>query len=371
MNHPITIFIITCLFSIPCFSSIHEMTLEEKVGQLLMVHFHGETANQEAKILIQDIRVGGIIYYHWANGLYSPRQVTNLSFSLQKLAQSNQHAIPLFIAVDQEGGVVNRLQNGFTTFPGNKSLGETGNPNLAEHTAFIIGQELVAVGININLAPVVDINSNPRNPMIGSRSFGEHPETVAIFGAKALQGYKQANIIATLKHFPGHGDVEIDSHKDLPIINKTLEALEAHEILPFSRLASLTDLIMTGHLLVPALDPENCTTLSYKSLNYLKNKLGFKGVIITDSLVMKGVLKKYQTIEETAIKALNAGCDILLLGGMQLMSEEAHLELTINDIQRVHRSIVKAVKDDHIGEDRLNHAVEKILKLKERYLNPT
>lgn len=138
------------------------MSLEEKVGQILMVHFHGEVANDDAKILVQDAKVGSIIYYNWSNGLISPAQVQGLSAGLQQLAKENRIPIPLLIAADQEGGVVARLQSGFTSFPGNRALGETSDPNLAELSALAMGQELQAVGINMNLAPVVDVNSNPR-----------------------------------------------------------------------------------------------------------------------------------------------------------------------------------------------------------------
>jgi len=158
--------------------TIQTMTLEEKVGQLLMVHFHGEVTNNDAKVLISETKVGGIIYYNWSNELNSPAQVQDLSFGLQKLTQDNRLPIPLFIAVDQEGGVVNRLNYGFTEFPGNRALGETRDPNLAWMAALFIGQELQAVGVNINLAPVVDVNINPHNPIIGVRSFGDDPETV-------------------------------------------------------------------------------------------------------------------------------------------------------------------------------------------------
>ena len=233
-------------------SSLKAMTLEEKVGQLLLVHFNGEKVNNDAKILVQDTKVGGIIYYNWSNGLHSPKQIQTLSTDLQKLTEKNQNPIPLLIAADQEGGVVSRLHNGFTKFPGNKALGETCDPNLAESIALAMGEELQAVGINMNLAPVVDVNSNPRNPVIGVRSFGDEAETVFAFGKKALSGYRQAQIIATLKHFPGYGDVAVDPHGDLPIVRKSKKELERVELLPFAKLASSADAIMTAHILVPA-----------------------------------------------------------------------------------------------------------------------
>jgi len=359
----------TSLF-LSCFASysLKEMTLEEKVGQLLMVHFNGEEVNDDAKILVQDTKAGGIIYYNWSNGLHSPEQIRTLSTGLQKLTEANQNPIPLLIAADQEGGVVARLNNGFTKFPGNKALGETSDPNLAEGAALAMGEELQAVGINMNLAPVVDVNSNPRNPVIGVRSFGDETETVLAFGKKALSGYRRARIIATLKHFPGYGNVAVDPHEDLPIVRKSKEELERVELLPFAKLASSADAIMTAHILVPALDTENCSTLSEKTLNYLRETIGFKGVIVADSLVMEGVVKKCSTVDEAAIQALKAGCDILILGGKLLIGEHTGFELTVADVQHIHSSIIKAVKTGRISEARVDQAVERVLNLKSRYL---
>ncbi len=361
----------SALLALTCFSSdltLQTMTVEEKVGQVLMVQFYGKVANDDARTLILDTKVGGIIYYNWANELSSPEQVRTLSASLQNLTQENRLPIPLLIAIDQEGGKVTRLKNGFTLSPGNEALGMTGDPTLAEEMAFIMGLEMHAVGVNMNLAPVVDVNSNPKNPIIGSRSFGNNPETVSAFGQKALDGYKNAYIITTLKHFPGHGDVEVDSHLDLPTINKSIEELEQVELLPFARLASSADAIMTAHLFVPALDAENCSTVSEKTISYLRNKIGFDGLIITDSLVMQGVLKRCLTVDEAAIQALNAGNDMLILGGKQLIGENKKLELKAEDIQRIHNSLVTAVKTNRISEERLNEAVTKILKIKETHL---
>lgn len=360
--------ITSCLIATSCFAySAKEMNLEEKVGQILVVVFRGEEVNDNAKALVQEMHVGGFIYYNWANGLTSPAQVKSLGLGLQKLAQETRLAIPLLITADQEGGVVARLTQGFTVFPGNKALGMTGYPELAKESAFAIGQELQAVGVNVNFSPVVDVNSNPRNPIIGIRSFSDSPDTVITFGRKALEGYRQAGIIACLKHFPGHGDVEVDSHKDLPVINKSKEELRRVELRPFAELASQADTIMTAHILVPALDPDNCATLSKKTLDFLRKDLGFQGVIVADSLVMQGVLKKCGSVDEAAIQALNAGCDILLFGGKQLVGS-ANVELTVADIRRIHQSLVEAVKSGRVSEERLNQAVEKVIELKNKYL---
>ncbi len=363
------------IFFICCASCCHgrqdeqlsTLMLEEKVGQLLMVHFRGEAANAEAKVLIQKAYVGGIIYYNWSNGLTSARQVQALSRGLQEMAAANRTPLPLLIAADQEGGVVARLTQGFTIFPGNKALAMTADPELASQCALAMAEEMQAVGVNMNLAPVVDINSNPRNPIIGIRSFGETPEIVCLYGEKSLQGYHEGGIITTLKHFPGHGDVEIDSHEDLPFVNKSLAELEKSELVPFSRLAGHADTMMTAHIVVNALDPDNCTTLSRKSLDFLRDKIGYQGVVITDSLVMEGVLKSCPSVEEAAIRAFNAGCDILLLGGKALIGSAAHLELAADDVLRIHKCLVAAVKSGRISEARLNQAVERILTLKARY----
>lgn len=355
------LFILIFCISLPLFGmpSPASLTLEEKVGQLLMVHFHGEAANDDARVLIQEIKVGGFIYYNWSNGLSSPDQVLHLSQGLQDLA-----AIPLLIAVDQEGGVIARLKEGFTEFPGNRALKEAGEPDLVEAAAFAMGLEMRTVGVNMNLAPVVDVHK-AKNPVIGLRSFSDEPQEVLALGKKALQGYKKAHLITTLKHFPGHGDVLADSHDELPTLSKSLEQLEQGDLIPFHAPA---DVVMTAHLMVPALDPENCSTLSAKTLTYLRKTLGFTGVIITDSLVMKGVISRCDSVDEAAIQALAAGCDLILLGGKLL--NEAEEELTLADIRRISSAIVNAVKKGRLPLSRIDEALTRVLKLKETCLPP-
>jgi beta-N-acetylhexosaminidase len=221
----------------------------------------------------------------------------------------------------------------------------------------------------MNLAPVVDVNNNPQNPVIGIRSYGDTPELVAAFGKKALQGYKRAGIAAVLKHYPGHGDVGVDSHDSLPVVNKSVQELERIELFPFRVLAKEADAVMTAHLLVPALDAENCSTLSKKTIAYLKEELGFQGVVMTDSLMM-GALSHYGLIEEVAIKALNAGCDLLLFGGRQLVDGEVSHELSVADICRVHKALVDAVKTGVVVEERVDDAVRRVLQLKQNFFKP-
>ncbi|MFI0434360.1 MAG: beta-N-acetylhexosaminidase [Parachlamydiaceae bacterium] len=348
--------------------SLSDLTLEEKIGQLLIVHFHGEEANDEARELIQDVHVGGVIYYNWANELKNPQQVQHLSQGLQALAQRSAHPIPLFIAVDQEGGRVNRLKNGFTVFPGHYPLGRTGEWEWGEESARMMAEELKAVGVSLNLSPVVDVASEQANPVIGVRSFSSDPVEVAKWGRCTLNGYQKAGVIATLKHFPGHGDVKVDSHEALPFITKQREELNQVELYPFRFLASQAEAILTAHLFVPALDPDECVTFSKKVItDLLRKELNFQGVIITDSLVMEGVLSQSSTLEDAALKSLLAGHDLILLGGKQLIGSQNGLECRIEDVKRIHRFLVDATQRGLLSEERIHASVSRILALKEKY----
>jgi|GEM_PF-559030 len=351
-------------FSYPS-RTLRSMTLEDKIGQLLMVHFNGEVPNEQARELIQQVKAGAVIYYNFSNGDLSPEQARALSDGLQEMARQTLHKIPLIITADEEKGLVARLTKGYTVFPGNRALGETGNPDLARQAAFITGKEMRAVGLNMNLAPVADTNTR-KNPVISIRSFGEDPEVVSVFTEKAIEGYHKAKEATTTKHWPDHGGVTVDSHKGLPVIPTALQQLRRSGQIPFTRTAHVTDAIMPGHLLVQALDPVHCTTLSEKSLTYLRDKEGFKGLIITDSLVMGGVLEQTGTVEEAAKRALNAGCNVLLLGGKQLI-EGNTVELGVQDVQRIHRFLVDAVKSGEIPMEKVNDSVYRILTLKERF----
>jgi beta-N-acetylhexosaminidase len=342
-----------------CMTAYALLTVEEKVGQLLMVHVQGEVAGDEARALIQEAHVGGIIYYNWANGLQSPERVRALSAGLQSLAK-----IPLLIAADQEGGVVSRLP--VTPFPGARAVAETKNPELARRAAEAMGQEMLSLGVNMNLAPVVDIN---QRSVIGIRSFGDDPEQVCTYGAATLEGYAVAGVLSTLKHYPGHGNVQADSHLALPVLSASLEDLEACDLIPFARLAQKADAIMTAHLLATAFDRDSCVTLSPCALQYLREKIGFSGVIISDSLVMRGVLDEAGSVEEAALRAFEAGCDILLLGGKLLQAGD-QIEMGVEDVQRVHGALVQAVLCGRISEARLNESVERICRLKQKIQPP-
>lgn len=351
--------------------SLSNLTVEEKVGQLLIVHFHGTKANDYSKILIQQAHVGGFIYFNWSNGLQNPKQVLTLSHSLQQEVQKKENPIPLILSIDQEGGVVSRLKKGFTVFPGNRAIALTRLPLLAEKSASATAKELLSVGINMILGPVVDVNTNPLNPVIGVRSYSSSPKEVVTYALKALHGYKKTGIIPVIKHFPGHGDVSLDSHLDLPIVNKPYHQIVKTELYPFEKLNQEVDCLMTAHLLVPALDPFHCATLSKTILqDILRKRLGYKGIIISDSLVMKGFLNCCSDLVEASIQAIEAGCDMLILGGKQLLCQDGY-ELNNEDILKIYHSIVEAVYSGRISEERLDASVSRILSLKERYLTKT
>lgn len=329
------------------------MTLEEKVGQLLIVHFHGDASS-----LIKDVKVGGVIYYNWSNDLSTPEKVQALSNALQ-----TQTSIPLFISIDQEGGPVIRLTHGFTEFPSSRALTKS-DLETARAVATASAQELKAVGINMNLCPVVDVSEDLYSA-IGIRTFGSDPEIVSLYAHHMLEGYNEEKIATTIKHFPGYGEVITDAHFDLPLLNKSQEEMWNHELIPYLKLAATAPCIMTGHIMVPSFDRENCATLSHTILeDILRKKIGFEGLIISDSLVMEGLLKNCRSIEEGAIRAINAGCDMLILGGKQLLGPHQDLELSSANIQKIADCLCKAVRRGVISEKRLDTAVARILKLK-------
>jgi len=342
---------------------VDAMTLEEKVGQIFMAYFDGENANDSAERLIRETKIGSIIYYNWANKLKDPLTIQQLSSDLQSLAKKHVK-IPLFIAIDQEGGKVTRLREGFTQFLGNGALGETNRPELAYNASYCMGREMKAVGINFNLAPVVDVNSNPQNPIIGTRSFGNDKEKVAEFGEASVQGFLDADIIPCLKHFPGHGDVTVDPHKKLPVVNKSYKEIDDLELYPFKQLVDKVPAIMTAHILFPQIDPHNAATLSPHILQtILRENLHFKGVLITDSLLMQGLLEDLKNLEEVLLKAFEAGNDILLLGGRDLQ-HQVDGETHIDEIIRLYQCMINAVKSGRISEERVNESVTRILNLK-------
>ncbi len=229
--------------------------LERKIGQLFVVGFDGTTVNPKIKKLIHDYHVGSIILF--SRNIGEPEEVLQLTSDLQKEAKKAGYEKPLLICLDQENGVVSRIHKGLTTFPGSMALGATDNPQYAYKIGLATGKELKALGINWNLAPVLDVNNNPDNPVIGVRSFSENAEKVAAFGEAMMKGLQDAGVMTSLKHFPGHGDTNVDSHLDLPVISHEMERLENIELVPFKAcIEAGADSVMAAHVYFPAIEPE-------------------------------------------------------------------------------------------------------------------
>ncbi len=342
-------------------NSIHAKTLSlnEKIGQLLIVSCPSNDTLTECKHLIHDLHVGGFIYYSWINPLQAKDELKKLTQELQKQALSTRHQIPLFISIDQEGGVVSRLSGDFTLFPGNFALGKTNDIRLCHKTALAMAHEMRYAGINLNFSPVVDINCDKTTPYTGFRSFGSDTKKVVQFASTMLKGFRKKGLLGTLKHFPGIGSVKTDSHIETPVISKSLEDLKKQDFIPFKQLKNEADFIMTSHVLCPSLDEENPVTISKKALDYLKKEIGYKGLIISDSLTMDGLLKQGLTIELAAVKAFNAGCDLLLIGG-KMLNNGQNTHLSLQEVKKIHQALVNAVLDNTISEERLNEALGKI-----------
>ncbi|NUU76204.1 beta-N-acetylhexosaminidase [Paenibacillus xylanilyticus] len=324
------------------------MTLREKIGQMLLCGFHGTEANGDVERLLQTYPIGGVIYF--ARNIESPEQVERLSAGLQKIATESGH-LPLWISIDQEGGMVARITNGIALMPGQMAIAAAGSTEDAYEAAYISGLELTSMGINMNFAPVLDINNNAANPVIGVRSFGESPQMVADYGVQTIAGIQKAGIAATAKHFPGHGDTDTDSHLDLPVIAHDRERVERVELVPFqAAIAEGVDAIMSAHIYFPALEPQRLpVTLSHTVLSgLLRQKLGYEGIIVTDCMEMNAIAVHYGTVE-AAVMAVEAGADLVLISHTAQLQVEAF------------EALEAAVKSGRISESRIDESVARLL----------
>jgi beta-N-acetylhexosaminidase len=337
-----------------------QMTLEEKLGQLFMVFFEGTEFSPALERTIQDLHVGGILIFHINVG--PVEELAAVIAAAQGTATASGAHIPLFVAVDHEGGLIDRFGGRLTTFPGQMAIAATGSVENARAVAEAMSVELRALGINMNLAPVVDVNNNPNNPVIGVRAFGSTPEIVTTFGLAMLEGFQRGNIMTTAKHFPGHGDTAIDSHSDLPVIDKDLAQLEALELVPFAAaIEAGTDVIMTAHVAVPPLtgDPELPATFSHAILtDLLRDKMGFEGLIAADSLGMAALDQRYG-ITQTSALAIDGGVDLLMFG-----NDPGHTP--IEQVQ-VFEYLLARIKAGELTEARLDESVRRILRAKARH----
>ncbi|MCX5013848.1 glycoside hydrolase family 3 protein [Streptomyces sp. NBC_00555] len=352
---------------------LDRMSLAEKIGQLFVSRAYGHAATEPdpadaeknlelfgvrtAAELVSRYHLGGIIYFAWAHNTRTPHQIAALSAGLQQAALASGPRIPLLLSTDQEHGAVARVGKPATLLPGAMALGAqhraTGSADDARLAARIAGAELAAMGIRQDYAPVADVNVNPANPVIGVRSFGADPGAVAELVAAQVSGYQEAGVAATAKHFPGHGDTETDSHVGLPVMRHSRAVWEELDEPPFrAAVQAGVDAIMTAHIVFPALDPSgDPATLSRPIVTgILRERLGFRGVVVTDALDMAGVRQKYGD-DRVPVLALLAGCDQLL---------------NPPDLGLAYRSVLAAVESGELTEERIDESVLRILELKAR-----
>ncbi|GGF88055.1 beta-N-acetylhexosaminidase [Paenibacillus aceti] len=329
-----------------------QWTLEQKIGQLFICGFQSLAPDEQITTLTGKYHVGGVVYFR--RNIESVQQLAALSRDLQKLPRSHSD-IPLFISIDQEGGMVARLDHdGISRIPGNMTLGAVDDLRLTYNVAKLAAEEMLALGINMNFAPCVDVNNNPSNPVIGVRSFGENPQKVAEHGVAATRGYQDQGVSATVKHFPGHGDTAVDTHLGLAVVPHDKERLRNIELLPFRRaIEAGADAIMTAHVIFPAFEPEEIpATLSHRVLTeLLREEMNFEGVIVTDCLEMHAISKSCG-VAEGAVRAIEAGADLILV---------SH---TLTDQVAALEAVREAVLSGRISEDRINESLERVLELK-------
>ncbi|WP_326689773.1 MULTISPECIES: glycoside hydrolase family 3 protein [unclassified Streptomyces] len=350
-------------------SLLGRLSLEQKVGQLFVVEIYGQTADTEhAKNrelygvstpaqVIAKYRPGGVIYFDARRGpdnVREPRQIARLSNGLQRAALHGGARIPLLVSIDQEGGsVVYRMLEPATQLPGNMALAASRSAQDVYDSADIIGTELTAVGINQNYAPVADVNINPANPVIGVRSFGSDTRLCADFVSAAVRGYHHGGVASAGKHFPGHGDTDVDSHTGLPKITHTREELDRIDLPPFrAAIRRGVDTIMTAHIVVPSLDASLVpATMSQPIVTgLLREELGFQGVIATDALDMGGATGDFPP-DVAPVRAFEAGCDQLVLAPK---------------LDTAFAAVLSAVRSGKISQKRLDASVTRILEHKLR-----
>ncbi|WP_214764953.1 MULTISPECIES: glycoside hydrolase family 3 protein [unclassified Exiguobacterium] len=354
-------------------AQLDQMTLEQKIGQMIMPDFrlwdgvnHTQLAPEVGRV-IDRFDLGGVILF--AENVSETEQTTKLVHDLQEVVEQDpSNDIPLFVTIDQEGGIVTRLGTG-TNLPGNMALGATRSPAYAEAAGGIIGSELHALGINVNFGPVLDVNNNPGNPVIGVRSFSSDPNLVGELGSAMTRGIQEQGVVATAKHFPGHGDTAVDSHYGLPVVDKSLAELKQLELIPFKRaVAEGIDMVMTGHIGMPQIEDEVVestqgtfplpATLSDDVITgVLREELGYQGLVVTDALNMQAIADNF-TESEAVIKTFKAGVDIALMPTILRSAND------VTKLESIFDDVIEAVESGQLSEADINRSVERILTLK-------
>jgi beta-N-acetylhexosaminidase len=328
-----------------------------RVGQRFMIGFDGLEASTDVKRLIREFAVGHVILF--ARNIAGPEQVAGLLRELQETARDAGHDTPLLIAVDQEGGRVARMGPPWTVWPPLRALGRIGSGDLARRMGAALAAECGSAGIKCDFAPIMDVDTNPDNPIIGNRSFGDDPDVVGRLGAAMIEGLQGGGVVASAKHFPGHGDTDLDSHLDLPVVEQSRSRLEDVEIRPFRRaIAAKVATIMMAHVLYPELDPEFPASISKPIVDgILRRELKYDGVVLTDDLEMKAVADRWAP-DRSAVLALQAGCDIVPVCN----SHDAQVTAI--------EGAVRAVEAGDVPFKAMDDSLRRIRSLKERYLLP-
>jgi beta-N-acetylhexosaminidase len=332
--------------------------LRRRIGQLLIGAFTGSDVPVEMRALAREFDLGGITLFGRLGNIESPEQVAGLSFDVRSLGTE----MPAWVGIDQEGGRVARLRSPFTEWPPMAVLGRSGDAALARQFAGALAAELAAVGISLDYAPVLDIHTNPQNPVIGDRALGAKPELVAKLGRVIIEELQRGGVAACGKHFPGHGDTATDSHLELPIVEHPPDRLRAVEFAPFaSAIDARVAFIMTAHVLVVSIDDARPATLSPAIVQgILREELGFDGVIVSDDLEMKAIANTYSP-DEAAVLAIAAGCDAVLMCGS---GSAADIELQATALE----ALIHAVEEERLPLKRVEAALERNRHVKARFL---
>ena len=325
------------------------MNLGQMVGQMFMISIGGTEPDYYVNKMIRERNVGGVLLF--GHNMRSEAQTRRLIAVLQRLSMQTEPAIPLFVAVDQEGGEISHAP-WVTPQPAAAQVGARGDPEEARAIAEEMGRELLRAGVNTDLAPVVDTGFGAA---IGRRSFGEDPQLVAEMGAAAVEGFKTAGVVSAAKHFPNHGPATSDSHVGLPVVDHDLSKLRSHDLPPFrAAIQAGVPMVMVGHLLYPAVDSERPASLSPRAVGVLRGELGFGGVVVTDDLAMAGASGD-EPPAATAVEAVKAGADLLIISSPPEQQADAY------------DAVVAAVESGEIPQRRIQDSVERILRVKKDY----
>jgi beta-N-acetylhexosaminidase len=330
-------------------STVSGMSVRDMVGQMFVVSVGGTQPDYYIEKMVRKRNIGGVILFGY--NMKSEGQVESLTGRLQQLAIKTEPAVPLFVAVDQEGGDIASAP-WVAPQPAAVEVGSRGDPSEAHDIAATMGRQLLRAGINTDFAPVVDTGFGAA---IGNRSYGEDPELVARMGAAAVEGFKEAGVVSAAKHFPNHGPATSDSHVSLPVIRHDAKTLQSYDLPPFeAAIDAGVPMVMVGHLVYPAIDPHNPASLSRDAIGMLRRDLGFYGVIVTDDLAMAGA-KGGGTPAEAAVQAVEAGADLLVVSSPPQQQADAY------------DAVVAAVESGEIPRAGIRKSVGRVLAIKERY----